>query len=491
MLKPAIVKKMITPRRSRRIRPAAAALVAAAGLYAQIPIDGVPFTCDREGATYVLTDDLQVTESDAVRITARDVTIDGRGHTIAITGNGDGLEAIDCNGGGSVIRNCRFLVSGSGRLTIIEHDRGGTLHGCTIDVVGLRHGSSGYPRLINANDHCSYYDNIVTVDSTSRYVNVFIGWDVDSSSVYDNTIHFASVHGRIIRMDAGTDGWKVHHNHIIVTSPNRGDSTTYVIMCRNGNAHMSNQQSAHHEIYNNLIDATDSRETIGLSISSDAFDVVVRNNIVLTPTLPVSINNRTDRVVISCNQLTNTSGGRVIRLWGDGHERLMIRRNEFHGGGTLIRAAHNLPGRGTVRLCDNEGLYRLDQISAESIDDFAFGSPECAVDGDDCGPIGLQRQPVKAVVPDGRRGAADPREHQGRGVVAQAAGHGTKALVYTPQGRLVARWLIPAEGFSREALSRYLRQSAIPGDTPLIVELRTKHGESLTAIPVRSLSPVR
>ncbi|MBD3315028.1 MAG: hypothetical protein GF344_04520 [Chitinivibrionales bacterium] len=432
-------------RSTLKYRPLVLFLCISPSAFALTHITSVPFECDKSGETYVLANDITIAPDATIRVSAPDVVIDGTEATISIGSDDVVLKAIFCTGANTEIRNCTFRISRGARLTLVEHTAsGGTVHHCTVYASGLYHGSSGYPRLFVPTRSCTYYQNTFVIDSTCKYVNVIVGFgdNVDDVRVYRNTFEYASTHGRPILMDSGADNWRVENNKLTIKSRNTGDSTTYAIMCRNGNVHIGGSPSTHHSIVNNVIDARASSRTMGIVLSSNSEDILIQNNTVSAPYYPIRFTDISESIQIHCNILDNNEDGDVISMYGSSHKNVIFMNNEITGGEQLMRIYEDLPGEGEIKMCGNVGLTDLSAIQAASSADIEFSSSSCQTLEDNYSERGADLSIL------GRQGSTNPpyldwvRSHAGIHFVKKPESLGC----YTLRGRRVtsgSRFTLP------------------------------------------------
>lgn len=303
-------------------------LISTAESRAETYIRTLPATLSKAGESYVLESSLAHTGSGpAITITASGVVLDGGGHTVrycetstackgieisgvsnttirnvslqqgsTASGTATGIGGtsgsntiienvrfalvarpsgstygvnVKASGTGNEIRGSTFNVSGSDAIMTIENDGSAAwnVHGNTWNVTGLQY-TRAYSRLINTGHNSRYYDNVISIDDKSRYVNVFVSWGQSNVKIYRNTIRFASHHGRIFHLDDSSSGFEINDNRVTVTSRNSGQDVVYVFRFRSD---AGRRGSSNHNVHHNTIDASSSSAVVGISIGADTY----------------------------------------------------------------------------------------------------------------------------------------------------------------------------------------------------------------------------
>ncbi len=423
-----------------------------------ITISSAGFDADSDGSIYTLTQDIVADSGTALRISGDNVVIDGGGHTITFSETGAGTGIYIDNAANVEIRNLTlqqgaYDFGSGGRGTAIDGSAGGRMnfHDLTLNLIaradasdmhgislgGVESGSGSeiynstfnitgenamkamdggawlfhdnvmnvtnlkrsgsYARLLNVGSDSEYYDNTITVDAGSQYVNVFVSWSKDNVKVHDNIIEYASRHGRIIHIDNGSDGWKVYNNSITVTSQNSGDEVTYAIRIRSdGSAPTTN-----HEVYNNTVIADNSNKSTTISLGGSdvaTSGIRVHHNRFSGKFRTVNLyGGRNEDIDFYRNEIAYTGSGYDYPVYINGGDPsdITFSHNVISGGNPddyLIRATKDMEGTGAVTICGSDNVTES-TLNVASEADFVLRSEPCQ-DGDgDTAPIGYQAPP--------------------------------------------------------------------------------------------------
>lgn len=381
---------------NQRAKLLASAILAtcAPSVFAATTIPSLPATLSKAGETYILSSDLNFTGSgSAISITASNITLDGGGRTIrycdtstsctgiriggvsgttirnlslqqgtstsgaataigGTAGTGTLVDSVKFNlvarpgagtfgvnvaasGAGSELRSSVFNISGNDAIESVNNSGSAAwqVHDNTWNVTSLTY-TSTYPRLINVGTLSQYYNNTITVDSKSRYINLFISWQQRDVKIYSNRINFASQHGRIFHLDDSTSGFEIHDNHVTVTSQNEGQDTVYVFRLRSDAGHRG---ASNNKIHHNTIDATNSKSVLGISIGADTYandNNDFSHNIISTPSTPIDFyGDYASNTAFYCNRINHTSSsGYPIYVLGSLHTGIRFENNAITTG---------------------------------------------------------------------------------------------------------------------------------------------------------------
>ena len=390
--------------------------------FAATTINSLPFTCSKAGERYVLGQNLTIKSGTGITINANDVTIDGNNKTITHSVSGAGT-AININAKSNVeihdvtitqssytgtgyvygikgsgsnlnirdsiinvkarksdkqtygikvdvsnhgdIQYCTFNLSGVNRFYGFKGSGPWDVHHNTVKVSNHTYPNAGsYPHVFYlSGNNQEYYNNDIDVGSDSFAVNLFAAWGpFNNNKIYDNSIRFASDHGRLFLMDSDTDNWLIYGNNITVTSNNTGSNSVSVFRIRTSDP--GNPASTGHIIHSNIVDASAANKTTVLSIGDQApasSGVRFYNNDVKSASDVITIytSNVSDLDVYS-NTIEYTGGGWngvPVRFNGSSMKDIVFSNNDISGNqaeGDLVQVSSNVSSQ--VTFCKSASV---------------------------------------------------------------------------------------------------------------------------------------
>jgi hypothetical protein len=285
---------------------------------------------------------------------------------------------------GSELTSCTFNVTGENRMKI--HDTVDSsmwrVHENVVFVSNLKQPNPGrYSKLFYMGAASEYYGNTISVDAASEAVNIFVVWNRSKGKIYNNTINFASHHGRPILLDNGSANFEIYNNFFTITSQNSGADTTYVIRIRDDNG---NAGSSNHWIHHNTIDASNSSQVNGVSLGNSSADSTGNKfyyNVIKSSGVPIEFyGNATSNTDFYCNQIIHTgTSGYPITVHNGAHTDTVFSNNIVstnRSDGAKIFLDTDQSGTGQWQFCDSN-VTSANVVGNAPLSDFAFRSAPC------------------------------------------------------------------------------------------------------------------
>ena len=302
-------------------------------------------------------------------------------------------------GGSSVVRGCKFDVSGRGPMNLFQFMSEYKILSNTVLVHDWSHPDAHYySRLFFQCRSSEFAYNTIDVGPVHA-TNVWFGWGREDYHIHHNSVRFSAWHGRIVLADQGTTNWIVEHNDITVTGNISG--TVYVFMTRVPSGGTTAPSQGHVFRYNSV----DMVDTLGQTIGFTFGDT----NGVVDITLHHNVFRGKDRLVafsggdvtgadIYCNQfLHEYTGGNTMSLSGGSLTDVVWSSNLFQ-----TQREDGFITRGTSTadwiMCDNQAFTSSAHMSSPFAGVVFTTEPVCGNIGTiDCwataGPDGVPSTP--------------------------------------------------------------------------------------------------